>query len=137
MQITINTDQPLSDKDRTILTLLLGDASKPNVTAVQEPAKVMPLKPSSAPAKKATASPAKKAEAEPTPSLVEDVKPAEDEDLLGDDTLTKDDIIARAVKFVDAGRAQELKAALATVGASRVKDVKPTNYAAFLQALGE
>ena len=122
MQITIDTNN-LSAADRSILEHILGKNT--TVEPVEEP-------------KPATPKPARKAPA-PKPSPVEepeveDEVEAEDEDLLGGG-VTLQDAIDRATELVSEGKAAQVKAALAKVGAKRVSDIKQDSLKAFVDAL--
>lgn len=126
MQITIDTNEPLTETDRAILAPLLG-----NIVPVEEPAP-------------ATAKPArttKPAKPAPKPEPVEEdeeteapVEETEDEDLLGGE-VTLQDAIDRATELVSSGKSAQVKAALAKVGAKRVSDIKPSNLKKFIDAL--
>lgn len=59
-----------------------------------------------------------------------------EEDLLGGSTgATMDDAVELATKFVSEGKAADVKAALATVGAARVGEISDENLQAFVDAL--
>lgn len=106
MQITFDpTDSAECALVADLLESLKGDAPK-------------------APAAKPKA--AKAAEPEPEP---------EDEDLLGGGEPTMEDAVAAATKLVSDGKAADVKAALAKVGAKRVSEVKPENIAKFIGLL--
>lgn len=120
MQITIDTNN-ISATDRSILEHILG--KKTTVQPVEEP-------------KPATSKPARKAPA-PKPAPVEEPEvedEAEDEDLLGGG-VTLQDAIDRATELVSEGKAAQVKAALAKVGAKRVSDIKQDSLKAFVDAL--
>jgi hypothetical protein len=96
MQLTIDTEN-LSTLDRTVLSLVLGGESAP-----------APTKP--APSKK------------PAPAA-ESAEPVVDDDPV-DESPTKEQAVARAMELVGDGKAAEVKAALAVVGAKRVSELK-------------
>lgn len=138
MLITINTDEVVTDLDRSILTLLLGaDIAEPE----PEPEPVAPPA-----AKKAAAkAPAKKAAAKPEPEpAAED--PVDDDDLIGDDAgddeiddMSDEDLLELAVKkateMVAGGEAAKVREALDAAGASRVRELNTDNVREFFKAL--
>ena len=129
MQITIDTNEPLTETDRAILAPLLG-----NIVPVEEPAPA-----TAKPARTTkTARPAPEPEPEPEPAKTAPVEEtedeAEDEDLLGGE-VTLQDAIDRATELVSSGKSAQVKAALAQVGAKRVSDIKPSNLKKFIDAL--
>ena len=147
--ITLTIELPLSDRDRAVLSALatagLGDLSPAPVKKAPEPA------PAEAPAKKAPAkkAPAKKAPApetapEPAPETAPEA-PAETEapapepeteaPAKGTDGPTVDDAVARAAALLSEGRADAVKAALASLDINRVSQLKPSQVGAFLEAL--
>ena len=152
--ITLTLELPLSDHDRAVLSALatagLGDlppaplragghTPKPesveDVAAPKTEAKPAPKAPepapAEAPAKKAPAkkAPAKKAPA-PEPETEAPEAPAK-----GTDGPTVDDAVARAAPLLSEGRADAVKAALASLDINRVSQLKPSQVGAFLEAL--
>ena len=140
--ITLALELPLSDRDRAVLSALatagLGDLPPAPVKKAPEPA------PAEAPVKKAPAkkAPAKKAP-EPAPAepeteapepAPEAPAPAEAPDK-GTDGPTVDDAVARAASLLSEGRADTVKAALASLDINRVSQLKPSQVGAFLEAL--
>lgn len=117
MQITIDTDKPLTILDRALIEGLLGDA--PKRTVVTEPAE----KP--APAKRPAAKSAAKPEPTPEP------EPEEDEDLLGgdEDAVTKQQLVELVTATVAAGHGKEVKAILVKHGAAKVSLLDEDKYA--------
>jgi hypothetical protein len=109
MQLTINTEEALSETDLAILALLTGDAPAP----ASKPA-----------AKKAAA-------AKPEPEA------SAEEDLLGGTEPTMADAVALATKLVSEGSAAQVKEALAKVGAKRVSELTDDNIATFVNSLSE
>ena len=123
IQITLDSNAPLTEKDRAILAPILG-----NIVPIEEPA------PSTAkPARPAKPAPAKTKPAPVEEPEVEDEE-TEDEDLLGGE-VTLQDAIDRATELVSSGKSAQVKAALAQVGAKRVSDIKPSNLKKFIDAL--
>ena len=125
IQITLDSNAPLTEKDRAILAPILG-----NIVPIEEPS----------PSTAKPARPAKPAPAKTKPAPVEDeeteapVEETEDEDLLGGE-FTLQDAIDRATELVSSGKSAQVKAALAQVGAKRVSDIKPSNLKKFIDAL--
>lgn len=71
---------------------------------------------------------------EPEPEPSEDAESA-DEDLLGDSAPTLDDAIDRATALVAEGKGKIIKAALAAVGAEKVREMDDSQVPAFLAAV--
>lgn len=113
ISITINSDvaNPLSDHELRIIQALTGEAG------------VATLPKAAAPAPKAAK------------AVVPDPTPEPEEDLLGTESATLDDAVARATALVAAGKTAQVKAALATAGAKRVSELKGAMIAVFLEAL--
>ena len=130
IQITLDSNAPLTEKDRAILAPILG-----NIVPVEEPAPA-----TAKPARTAKPAPAKTKPAPVEEPEVEDeeteapVEETEDEDLLGGE-VTLQDAIDRATELVSSGKSAQVKAALAKVGAKRVSDIKPSNLKKFIDAL--
>lgn len=141
MLISIPTDKPLSDQDRAILTALLNyQGGSPETPAVAESSE--PEEPTEAPeekpvkkVKKAEPEPAKKPEPEPADKDDESETAADEDEAAGDEP-TLDDAVALATKLMSGGKAADVKAALGTVGAKRVSELKGSKIAAFIEALG-
>ena len=147
--ITLTLELPLSDHDRAVLSALatagLGDlppaplragghTPKPesveDVAAPKTEAKPAPKAPEPAPAEApAKKAPAKKAPA-PEPETEAPEAPAK-----GTDGPTVDDAVARAASLLSEGRADAVKAALASLDINRVSQLKPSQVGAFLEAL--
>ena len=132
--ITLTLGLPLSDHDRAVLSALatagLGDL--PPAPAKKAPAKKAPAK--KAPAKKALepapAEPETEAPEAPAPEA-----PAPEAPAKGTDGPTVDDAVARAASLLSEGRADAVKAALASLDINRVSQLKPSQVGAFLEAL--
>ena len=124
MQITIDTNEPLTETDRAILAPLLG-----NIVPVEEPAPA-----TAKPARTTKPAPAKPAPAKPAPEPEPEPEEDEDEDLLGGE-VTLQDAVDRATELVSSGKSAAVKAALAKVGAKRVSDIKPSDLKKFIDAL--
>ena len=139
--ITLTLELPLSDHDRAVLSALAtaGLGELPPAPAKKAPAPEPA--PAEAPAKKAPAkkAPAKKAPVpEPAPAEPETEAPAEPETeapAKGTDGPTVDDAVARAASLLSEGRADSVKAALASLDINRVSQLKPSQVGAFLEAL--
>lgn len=128
--ITLTLELPLSDHDRAVLSALatagLGELPPAPAKKAPEPA------PAEAPAKKA---PAKKAP-EPEPETpAEAPEPETEAPDKGTDGPTVDDAVARAAALLSEGRADAVKAALASLDINRVSQLKPSQVGAFLEAL--
>lgn len=124
MHISINTDEGLSDLDRSILSALIG---------------VVGTTPAPAAAAK-SATPAKAANPEPVQvdSPVPDPEPGvePDEDLVGGDTPTLQDALDKATALVAGGKAAAVKAALTAIGHDgKVSALSVEQVPAFLDAL--
>lgn len=114
MHITVNTAEPISDLDKTILASLIGVAT---VEAKPEPVK--------------------KPEPEPEPMAEEPVdEPVDEPD---DDDVSDEDLLALAVKkateMVAGGEAAKVREALDAAGANRVRELNADNVRAFFKAL--
>lgn len=140
--ITLNLEIPLTDDDRKVLSTLLGDAPVIEVPALKEapekaPAKKAPAK-KSAPVKKApeaddepdefASDEAVKESAPKKKAPVKKEAPAED----GDKRKTAIDLGAAAL---GEGRADDVRAALESLGASRVSQLKEDQLDDFIKAL--
>jgi hypothetical protein len=152
MNITINTEIPLSDTDRDVLRALLGETlyTRGGVTTVnvnvppdeEEPApaakKAAPAK-KTAPAKKAAA---KKAEPEPEPEDDPEDEPVEGNTDEDDESEPDEDgadpldlAVARATELLSEGETAKVKAALKAAGAKKVSELKGASVQKFLDAL--
>lgn len=161
MNITINTAEPLSEADRRILQAFLGQpATLPAPTVhsaaiseklqakaaeavetgetTQAPALAAPAKARRKPAAKPAPEPEPEPEDDETPAPEEpeadEPKDDEEEDLVGA-APTLDAAVARATTLVSEGRAAEVKAALAEIGAKRVSELSGKAIAQFLNAV--
>lgn len=121
MHIAINTDEPISDVDRSILMALATGTGFSLDDADDAPAPVAP-KPA---AKKA---PAKKAAAKPAP--VEEAP----EDEIDADAL-KEQALSIAGDLLAEGKTAKVKAALKEVGAGKVSDIAPEDFSQFIELL--
>ena len=150
--ITLNLEIPLTDDDRKVLSTLLGDAPVIEVPALKgEPEEAAPAAKKKAPAKKSA--PAKKAPEKAAPEADDEpdefasdeaVKesapkekkaPAKKDDAPaegGDKRKTAIDLGATAL---GEGRADEVRAALESLGASRVSQLKEDQLDDFIKAL--
>lgn len=162
MNITINTAEPLSEADRRILQAFLGQpATLPAPTVhsaaiseklqakaaeaveagetTQAPALAAPAKARRKPAAKPAPEPEPEPEPEddetPAPEEPEADEPKDDEEDLVGAAPTLDAAVARATTLVSEGRAAEVKAALAEIGAKRVSELSGKAIAQFLNAV--
>lgn len=138
MQITIDTNEELTELDQQILMMVLGGEVVLGVVEETEPEpEPEPVKPA---AKKAAA---KKAAPKPEPAAEE---PVDDEDLIGDeagddevDDMSDEDLLDLAVKkateMVAGGEAAKVREALDAAGASRVRELNTDNVREFFKAL--
>lgn len=133
MHISIDTTEPVSDLDRSILSLLVGGDL---VVANASPAFETPP-----PAKKAAAKKAKPVADEPTPEPMAE-EPVEDEPVeedAEDEEQSDEDMLALAVKkateMVAGGDAAKVREALDAAGASRVRELNQGNVREFFKAL--
>lgn len=124
MQITIDTSQPLSDTERLVLGLLLGKS--PANRVIEEPAEKSAAKPATRPARKPAA--------KPEPEVVEE-SPDEDDDLLGEEEVTKEMLVARVSELVAGGHGKAVKAILTEMGAAKVSLLSEDKYPAVFAKL--
>lgn len=129
MEIKINTETPLSDQEREVLRVLLGEGV-PSVApsapaAAQDPEdssdEEEEVKPRRRAAKKASA-PRKKAE--PEPEEDEDEESEEDEDEDEEEESLFDRAVAAATELAGSGKAAVVRKALTKVKAKKVSDIK-------------
>lgn len=150
MQITINTAEPLSEKDRTLLVVLVGDGwveggSEPDSAEVKEEKPV--AKPRGA-AKKAAAAkkdaakkPEPEPEEEPEPMAEEPIEEEPDEELADDEDEEQSDedllklAVKKATEMVNEGDADKVREALDLAGANRVRELNKDNVREFFKAL--
>jgi len=141
MHISIDTTEPVSDLDRSILSMLVGGELVAAEVAQAAPA-AKKAEPEAKPAaKKAAAKKAKpEPEPEPTPEPMAE-EPVEDEPVEEDDTeeQSDEDLLALAVKkateMVAGGEAAKVREALDAAGASRVRELNKDNVRDFFKAL--
>jgi hypothetical protein len=149
MHISINTAEEISDLDRQVLGLLaggsfilggepqefVGESDGRAIHAVPDP-EPEPAK-RTAPAKRTTA--AKKPEPTPEPMAEEPVEEESEDDVLGEEETSDEDLLALAVKkatdMVAAGEAPKVREALDAAGAGRVRELNAGNVRAFFEAL--
>ena len=116
MHITVNTAEPISDLDKSILTALIG------IVEVEP----MP-------------EPAKKPEPAPEPMAEEPVDEPDEPEEQDDDGVSDEDLLALAVKkateMVAGGEAAKVREALDAAGANRVRELNADNVRAFFKAL--
>ena len=134
MNITINTDEPLSVLDVNILKLLLEDED-----TVLTPAPAPAAKPKPAKAKVEAPEPMAEPDEEPEVEDEPDEEPEVEDDVLGDDDASDEDLLAMAVKratdMVANGEAAKVREALDAAGASRVRELNTDNVRDFFKAL--
>lgn len=134
--ITLTLELPLSDHDRAVLSALAtaGLGELPPAPAKKAPAPEPA--PAEAPAKKAPAKKAPEPETEaPAPAEAPAPEPETEAPDKGTDGPTVDDAVARAASLLSEGRADAVKAALASLDINRVSQLKPSQVGAFLEAL--
>lgn len=134
--ITLTLELPLSDHDRAVLSALAtaGLGELPPAPAKKAPAPEPA--PAEAPAKKAPAKKAPEPETEaPAPAEAPAPEPETEAPDKGTGGPTVDDAVARAASLLSAGRADAVKAALASLDINRVSQLKPSQVGAFLEAL--
>lgn len=141
MNITINTNEPLSDLDAAILRLVLGEDLAP--AEVEETVEEKPAKAEKKSKKKKAEKPEPMAEPdededEDEPDEEEDEDEDEEEDELDEDA-SDEDLLALAVKkatdMVASGEAAKVREALDAAGASRVRELNTDNVREFFKAL--
>lgn len=144
IEISTANDEAYTERELAIIASLQAHPSQGTEAVVPEPVKAAPAK--AAPAKVAPAKVTRaEKNAEPTPPTKAavldetlDVAPEStdesEEDLVGA-TYTLEDAVAAATQRVSAGKATEVKAALASVGAKRVSELKGASITTFMQAL--
>ena len=134
--ITLALELPLSDHDRAVLSALatagLGDLPPAPVkkAPAEAPVKKAPVKKAPAP-EPAPAEP----ETEATEAPAEATEAPAEAPAKGTDGPTVDDAVARAAALLSEGRADAVKAALASLDINRVSQLKPSQVGAFLEAL--
>ena len=139
--ITLTLELPLSDHDRAVLSALatagLGDLPPAPVRAGGHTPKPESVEDVAAP--KTEAKPAPKAKAKPAPAKDEapatDEAPAKPEPVEDAPGTSVDDAVARAAALLSEGKAEQVKAALASLDINRVSQLKPSQVGAFLEAL--
>ncbi len=138
MQITINTAEEISDLDRQVLALLAGQEFilEGEVAETEEPEEEPEVEEEPAPAARRTTR--RKPEPEPEPMAEEPVE-EEEEDLIGEEEMSDEDLLALAIKkateMVSGGEAAQVREALDAAGASRVRELNADNVREFFKAL--
>lgn len=145
--ITVDTDTPLTDHDKSILlavagaTTVLATVEEFDAPAASgsEPEEKKPRRTRRTKEQIAADEAAKKeaqasAKKEETPAADEADEDAA-EDLLGGDKPTMQDAVARATELISDGKTALVKGALAEAGASRVSELDDAGIATFLAAL--
>jgi len=144
MRLVIDDTDNLSELDKDILALVLGEELVEVGEAPAQPAAEVMKKEAAAVSKKATEAKAKpKPEPEPEPEpMAEEPLPEEDEDdeePAEDDGESDEDLLALAVKkateLVSSGGAAKVREALDAAGASRVRELNKDNVREFFKAL--
>ena len=123
MRIEISTVNELSELDKSILRLLIGDAPVTPATVITTTAEPAPKRAS---AKRAPAKP--KAE-DTTPDEPGDDEPTPGDDVADEPTPDTDltqEAMDRASDLISEGRAADVKAALAVVGVKKVSELVTT-----------
>ena len=140
--ITLTLELPLSDHDRAVLSALATAGLGELPTAPAKKAPAPEPAPAEAPAKKAPAKKAPEPETEapapaeaPAPEPEPEPEPETEAPDKGTDGPTVDDAVARAASLLSEGRADAVKAALASLDINRVSQLKPSQVGAFLEAL--
>lgn len=125
MNITIQIDGELTDADKAILRAIAGDApvapgAMPSIgeaePVVQD--KPAPKKPGPKP--------------KPKPAKEEAPEPEKDEET---ESSVVEQAVARAAELLQSGGVDQVKAALADLGATRVSQLKPAQATEFLEKL--
>lgn len=135
MYISFDTSD-LSDTDRKVLALLAGNSKDTVIETAATAPDVKAEEPTPAPAPKPA--PAKKAAPAPKPEPVkEEAAEALDEALDGLATAqcSLEDAITLATKMVSEGNQAAVKAAITSVGAKRVSEMKGDQIAKFISIL--
>ena len=151
--ITLNLEIPLTDDDRKVLSTLLGDAPVIEVPALKgEPEEAAPAPKKKAPAKKSA--PAKKAPEKAAPEADDEpdefasdeavkesapapkkAAPAKKDDAPAEGGDKRKKAIELGSVALGEGRADEVRAALEDLGASRVSQLKEDQLDDFIKAL--
>lgn len=147
MRLVIDDTDNLSEMDKDILYLVLGEEFTETEEAPAQPAAEVMKKEAAAVSKKATEAKAKakpepkpKPEPEPEP-MAEEPLPEEDEveEEPEDDGMSDEDLLELAVKkateMVGSGDAAKVREALDAAGASRVRELNKDNVREFFKAL--
>lgn len=143
MQITLNTEN-LTELDRKVLALIGANGSTQVITpgAIQPSPRKTFDKPveketKPKPVKKAAEKPVKKPEPKPETAAEPDEAPAEapDEAPTNTSEVTMSDAVEAATKLVSDGKSTVVRAALKSVGASRVGKIPADKIDEFLAAL--
>lgn len=140
--IILNLELPLSPEDKETLLSLAGEhpdtAPHTNIVVNSPQAKPEEPKPKAKPGPKPKTKPepAKEEPApEPEPELPKEETPADPETPTSDGP-TLQDAVGRASELLSDGRADDVKAALASLGVQRVSQLKAEQVPDFLKELG-
>jgi hypothetical protein len=123
MQITIDTSQPLSEKDQFILRSLLDIDLERNAVADWPPVEPQAPKDVEDPPKTATVD-------------AEEIDYNEAVELGNDDDVVKN-AIQTATALVSDGHRDRVREVLGDIGAKRVSELTPEQAAQFLEAIGD
>ena len=131
MNITIQIDGELTAADKAILRALAGDApAAPGaMPSIGEAEPVIKDKPAP---KKPGPKPKPKPVKEEAPEPEKEEKPEPEEDT---ETSLVEQAVARAAELLQSGGVDQVKAALADLGATRVSQLKPAQATEFLEKL--
>lgn len=142
MRLVIDDTDNLSEMDKDILYLVLGEEFTEVEEAPAQPAAEVMKKEAAAVSKKATEAKAKaKPEPEPEPEpMAEEPLPEEPEEEPADDDGTSDEdllelAVKKATEMVGSGDAAKVREALDAAGASRVRELNKDNVREFFKAL--
>ena len=131
MNITIQIDGELTDADKAILRAIAGDApvAPGAMPSIGEAEPVVQDKPAP---KKPGPKPKPKPAKEEAPEPEKDEKKKKDEET---ESSVVEQAVARAAELLQSGGVDQVKAALADLGATRVSQLKPAQATEFLEKL--